>query len=726
MRYTSMGVALQVIALISLAAPAGAQVVVSNEYSNLSATQALADVPVTFSRIGAEGDFTKGITPSVAGKKLPAQVDVLRRAADGSIRHALVSFVLPALPAGGKVKLDWLNEAPPAPPAFVWAADRAGAALKLTLSPADGPALVSDAGRILGRDGAPSARVKLLHDGPVMKEYEVRDIPVDAAGTPDKYIEVIWRLRAFTGRKSVRVAAIVESSKDRPANARYPVYRKFAGVKLTDGGRTLYEEGPYIQYDQTRYRVLVWTDGPLEDIERRPNYDYWVKGRFVPKYRWASKATGQYANMTPAKVDATFDEKGDARSKPTRKQGILENGIIFWHMPRGGSRWDINPYPAWSVAYLLGGGSETYRRILHADGNGGGAFYMHIRHKGAPGYDVFSADAPKGCRIDRYTNIPDAVRPNLEPDYAHAPSLGYVSYLLTGDKFYGEELSFWASYQMGQNWKQMARSFAWSFRQVVDAAFIQPDDNPLKNAFTAGVERTLNQMSQQLLKSTRRVHSPPDTVFNCSGRMDWINCTRCSDWMYSWVVWSLGNAADKGFPQAKALRDWSAEYIIGFYTSKDTFKAPDGKVYTYDPRDAMPYSTAVALHECEIYTDQRGIRRVRLGKKIKDLDNYAEIWYWTKVNEDNAFEGYKTPGLKTSPDANGVWPLKEDGWGHGMYNWGKQQRWWAWHRYGAWVGMVAAVEGNVPNALEAWKKMTELAGPSEYGYEMVPRVEGWE
>ena len=700
-----------VVACIASSAWGQVQVVVSNTYQNLPGGPAVTNAPVTFSRIGADGDFTKGITPVVGGKKLPAQVDVLRKAKDGSIRHALVTFVLPSLPVGGNVKVDWLNAAPAKPGAFKWAIDKDNFPLKVVIGKAGG-SITSDVGRIISGKWKASKKVKVLHDGPLMKEFEIVDIPAD------KYIEVIWRLRVFSGQKSVRVAAIVESSKDRPAGARYPKFRRFQGVKLLAGNKTLFQEGAYIQYDQTRYRMLVWTDGQLEDIERRPNYKYWVKGKFVPLYRWTNKTKAQFKNMTAAKVNATFSETGNARSKPKRNQGILESGIIFWHMPRGGSRWDINPYPAWTVAYLLSGGSETYRRILHADGNGAGAFYMHIRHKGMPGYNVYAAGAPKGCRIDRYS-IPGNVRPNLEPDYAHAPSLGYISYMMTGDKFYGEELSFWASYQMGQSWKQMARSFAWSFRQVVDAAFIQPDDNPLQKAFTAGVERTLNQMSKQLLTSKRRVHSPPFAIYNSSGRMDWINAKRCSTWMYSWVVWSLGNAADKGFAKAGPVRDWAADYIVGFYTSKDEFKAPDGKTYTFDPRDAMSYSMAVSLHEYEVYTGKNGVRLVRLGKKIKDLDNYGEIWYWTKVNSDHMFGN--TKGLKTSPNAKGVWAQRADGWGHGMYNWGTQKRWWAWHRYGAWVGLVTAVEANVPNAQEAWKTMTGLAGGSSYGYEMVPR-----
>ncbi|MHC4717202.1 MAG: hypothetical protein ACYS5V_09550, partial [Planctomycetota bacterium] len=559
------------------------------------------------------------------------------------------------------------------------------------------------------------------------------DVPAGPDGRPDPHIDVFWRIRAFTGESSVRVAAVVESCRQRRRGGKYPMFRKFKSVRLHCGPKVLYEEGPYSHIDQTRYRIVAWTDGPVESIHRRPNYAYWVKGRFVPRYRWTNKTRRRFRNMTPARVDATFTEEPTGRRKPRRRQGILEHGIIFEHMPRGGSRWDIGPYPAWAVAYLLSGAPETYRRTLHADGNGAGAFYVHARQGNMPGHNVFTVKVKphdRAFRVSRY-RFPAAERPRHEPDHAHAPALGYIGYLLTGDKYYAEELSFWASYHMGEwphkglRWRQMDRSCAWSTRQVVDAAFVLPDDHPLRTYYRDGVNRMLGQMSKALLNSGKRVHSPPDSVFRSSGRFDWINCKRSSAWMYSWVVWTLGNAADKGFAKARPLADWAAEYIVGFYTSDDEFKAPDGKVYTYDPRDAMPYSTATQLWEYEIVSQTvggRAIRRTKLTRKIKNLDNYGEIWYWTKVNSDNMYSGSSpTGGLKTSPNADGVWPLRADGWGRGMYNWGTQKRWWAWHRYGAWVGLVTAREGNVPKADKAWEVMTSLAGPAPYGYEMVPR-----
>ncbi len=714
---------LTLILALALRAVAADGVVVANEYENFDSA-ALTNAPVTFSRIGADGDFTRGITPRIHGKKLPAQVDVLRKAPDGSIRHALVSFVLPRLPAGGSVRIDWLNEKPVTPPAFVWGFDRAAFAAKLVLTSQRGGKMTSDLGRILaGRWGA-SPRVKVLHDGPVMKELEVHDVPVDAAGKADSQLDVYWRVRAFTGLKSVRVEAVVERCKERVRGRKVPVQYKFRSVELQVDGKGLCKAGPFDHMDQTRYRMLVWTAGAAEDIHRRPNYDYWVKGRFVPQYRWTSP-------MTPQKVDATFTRPTHSRPALKRPQGILENGIIHNHMPGTGGRWEMMPYPAWIPAYLMSGAPKLYRAILHADGNGAGTFYIHVRQGDMPGYNVFTVKQPpldRGFRIDLY-RLPDGAKPPVQPDHAHVPSLGYFSYLVTGDKFYAEELSFWASYQMGEwphkglNWGGMERAFAWSLRQTTDAAFVLPDRHPLREYFARGINKCLDEMTARLVKSPRRVHSPPGGSWQGSGRMRWVNAKYCSAWQYAWVVWSLGNTADKGFPKAAAVRDWAADYIVGLYTSTDEFKAPDGKVYRFDPRDAMAYSTAMELLQTKIVTARNGKETLQVVRSVKPLDNYGEIWYYTKMNEDNAWT--EQTGLPARPDANGHWPLLDGGWGHG-FRWDpfkkQRKRAYSWHRYGAWVGLVTAVEAGVPNAREAWRVMTSMAGQKgEYDLEMLPR-----
>jgi hypothetical protein len=46
-----------------------------------------------------------------------------------------------------------------------------------------------------------------------------------------------------------------------------------------------------------------------------------------------------------------------------------------------------------------------------------------------------------------------------------------------------------------------------------------------------------------------------------------------------------------------------------------------------------------------------------------------------------------------------------------------------WHRYGAWVGLVSALNGEAEGADEAWDVMVRLAGAgSQHGFDMQPRA----
>ena len=739
------------IALASAGSAALGQVVVSNTYENLDGDRALTNVPVTFSRIGADGDFTAGITPSIDGEKLPAQVDVLRRAPDGSVRHALVSFVLPKLAAGGKVKIDWLNEIPPIAPEFEVAVFPAKLGIKLVLTTEDGKVLTSDLSEIIADDHSAPDRVKTLHGGAVMFEAEVHDVPADAEGSKDAELDVYWRIRQFTGEKSVRVACVVERTKERVKGKKRSPQYKFKSVKLLSGEKVLYEEGPFDHLDQTRYRIVAWTGGALENIHRRANYAYWVKGKFVPRYGWAK------GPKSAKQVDAEYSKRMKMRTMPRRRQGILEPGIILRHMPNTGGRWDLGAYPYWAVSYLMTGAPKTYGYTLHADGNGAGAFFIHVSQGGVPGYNVFTVKIPpqsSGYRPPLY-RLPDGSRTPAQPDHAHTPSLAYISYLLTGDKYYAEEMSFWASYQMGEwphkglRWHSMDRSFAWSLRMTTDAAFILPDKHPLKDYFVKGVNKCMDAMTAQLVNSGRRVHSPLTGNFQCSGRQDWVNAYRCSAWMYAWVVWSLGNTAEKGFDKAAPVRDWAAEYIVELYTSDDEYLAPDGKTYKIDPRDAIPYSTAIALVKTEIVDIQaqvrdergrpvlgaagkpltkpgKGIRLVNRRKpKLEYIENYAAVWYWTKVNVDNGW--YDPPGLTTLPDENGVWPLRAPGkgWGGGLMRSAYKGKVTpqANRHIRAMTGMSVAVDAGIPKAENAWKLLMKFGGhKGKYGIYILPRT----
>jgi hypothetical protein len=98
------------------------------------------NVPVTLSVGCGEGDYPAGqLTPVLDGKALPAQLDVLATwPKDGSIKHALVNVMLPALAPKQRLVLTFKKEAPTVPGKFVPALDVKDLAFRTQFDDKDG------------------------------------------------------------------------------------------------------------------------------------------------------------------------------------------------------------------------------------------------------------------------------------------------------------------------------------------------------------------------------------------------------------------------------------------------------------------------------------------------------------------------------------------------------------------------------------------------------------
>src|SRR5574341_2183814 len=61
-----------------------------------------ADIPVTFGQVFAIGDVPNGFTlaaRNMGGIEIPVQIDAKTRHADGSLRHAILTLIVPNLQA---------------------------------------------------------------------------------------------------------------------------------------------------------------------------------------------------------------------------------------------------------------------------------------------------------------------------------------------------------------------------------------------------------------------------------------------------------------------------------------------------------------------------------------------------------------------------------------------------------------------------------------------------
>src|SRR3954464_2936224 len=154
------------------------------------------------------------------------------------------------------------------------------------------------------------------------------------------------------------------------------------------------------------------------------------------------------------------------------------------------------------------------------------------------------------------TDIPGPNQSPMLPDNAHQPSIAFVPYLLTGDRYYAEEMGFWANYGMMRTYpgdgvrsstgileNGEVRGFGWALRNLADAAAYYPEASPVKAYLSEKVSNNL-----QWLDTYARSQDPAVNPF----QILWINMRPdggqyISLWEQSYLAFAIDRANQHGF-----------------------------------------------------------------------------------------------------------------------------------------------------------------------------------
>ena len=597
------------------------------------------NIPVTFGLACGEGDFKPGqLSPALHADPSPAQVDVLSTWPDGSIKHALVSLVIGSLQARDTFPFCCVKGAPLKPETFELAVPLDDFVVRTEFEDKDGnkteTSISSDVMKKMAavlQGNAKPGRLAPRLAGPVCYEFEVQALAT-TDGKPDPDIDVFYRLRFYSGWKGVRVAYVVENT--RMPKAPYPKQfsvrdrdftrlRFFAGPKGKE--KAVCERGPLTQWYGTRYRVLRWVGNRPPLVHAKQSLAYLIYAQFFPKIDFD----------TPVKAAVPRYWKKCVRPIQFPDGLPMDSGPVYRHMPGTGGRPDIGPYAVWHRLALASDSPDHHYVARTADGNGLACFPIHRRsgNDRAPGAPHTDKIHPRywygmqGRRSAGLNYVRAKTRCPYKPDTAHTPSTAFYSYLTTGDRFFEEEMAFWAMYPVGRwPWPGISggvgRASAWQLRNLTDAAFVLPDDHPRKKYLVAFVDRTVKRYAQTTKNFKWRGKR------QVSGRKHWVCAGQGSFWQYPWYVWALDNAARKGWPDAAVARDQAADILFRMYEGQEAFKAPNGKTYRFKPDHAMAYSVAVCLFTVE-YLDGGGEKETYAGSIT---DNTGAMYYYTMVN----------------------------------------------------------------------------------------------
>jgi hypothetical protein len=490
------------------------------------------------------------------GNAIAVQLDQKATHRDGSLRHAVITLLFHHFASGQEVPVVLRRTPPPA---------RDGGKTTVSLSdlPADFDVVV-----VLKQNNhrlAASARALLkggrienwLH-GPLVSEWWVAGPLRDERGHPDPHLGARIGIRCYGKGQPLRLDVVVENDWTFVSHPRTETY----DVEIRAGGKTRFAQAKVIQPSQTRWRRGFWWDDAVF-VYVKQDLDHLRKARVVPNY----DPELRISEVALARMYDAFEHSS---------RGPMDSGIVTAYMPTTGGRLDIAPLPEWQAMYLLTMDPRAYEMTLQS-GDLGASFPSHFRNE-RNGRPVTPEDYPNMSTVDDLFGEPgQPQRPDtggfhnpLVPDPAHEPALDFLPYLITGDRFYLEELQFWTmwnalysgpqyrGYGAGLIHAGQIRGQAWSLRTLAQAEYITPDTDALKPVLRRELRANIDWYNANYTnnRSTNKLGMIERAEDYDGGRS-------AAPWQDDYFTWSVGYVQGLGDVDARALLRWKAKFSVG-------------------------------------------------------------------------------------------------------------------------------------------------------------------
>ncbi len=486
---------------------------------------------VSVGRVFKQSDIAHFAQAVVGKTPILTQCDVKNRWPDGSLKFAIVSFILPSVSTGGTVvnfqdqttgnNTGYLQQGDMLDPTYDFDATMQ---LTGTISPTISARSMLQGGHFRYWLQGPVVTAVIIED----RDNRTADVNTDGgAGNPLHPIFEAW---FYPQGHKVEVGFTLENTWASSISTNSARNQTFS-FALTTGSAspvTQLTQPTFTQIIFSRWRRSFWVDGTPSPIRFDFNWPYLA-------------STGAYANFDPAFTPNSSDLAAMYAQYTSLPSGRLTipgidnlngNGGIgnYQENPNGTgyAPW-IGPYDQWDVDYLMTGDPRMQQMMTdnadlsgrypiffrEADHNAGTGRYFDAPGTGSVdtyGY-VVSINARQQATMNLFNwnmscsgNGPDLVATSLPQDgngwytvpgdTSHIPDFAYVPYTLTGKYYYLEQEVLEAGYAAGHGvgcyvptsgygrqghyglLYSSTRELAWAVRTMAYAAFIDPDDAP--------------------------------------------------------------------------------------------------------------------------------------------------------------------------------------------------------------------------------------------------------
>ena len=420
---------------------------------------------------------------------------------------------------------------------------------------------------------------------PLASEARSVVAPVSSAnGAAHPFLRVLFDTRVYSDGVA-RVDVTVENVLDK-VGATTVTY----DVTLSVNGQSVFTKAAVQHYYLTRWRK-TFAVGTLAAVT--PDIAPFNAAKAIPPY------LSLVRNEVTAPTGPNFE--------------ILMSGSLDRVMPHHSGRAELAPYPDWTARYLVHR-DPTQRSLVLANGDLSGGWPIHMReaetgtHVGVGPERLISLDERPNFWLDErapangwdtmagsplpireYANEdPGPGQSPLIPDNAHQPSLAFVPYLLTGDRYYSEEMAFWAVYGMartfpGDGTRSLqclvanieVRGIGWSIRNIADAAAYYPDASAVKPYLIEKLQNNLRWLDGYAFSQ--------DPVAN-PFQVLWIKMRPdgpqyISLWEQTYVGFAIERANQHGFTGGLAARDAIARLHLKLFTSDPDYPRAQAGAY---------------------------------------------------------------------------------------------------------------------------------------------------
>jgi hypothetical protein len=427
------------------------------------------------------------------------------------------------------------------------------------------------------RDGTWSARFPAGSSdhwlsGALVTETRALVTPVSSTGRAHAFMRVLFDVRSYAGGGH-RVDVTVENVLDVP-EADQVTYDVTVQIDAAEVFKRSAVTHPYL----ARWRRVFPVGVRLASVT--PDFRSFIAAGALPQY-------------LPSVTDMNYRTDGE-------RFDILQFGDIHLPMNDVGGRHEIAPYPDWVARYLVHRRPDQLAYML-AHGDLAGSVGIHLKEP--DGVRLVSIDAHPQYWLDTRANEGNKPRNNLRgrapsADNAHQPSLAYVPYLVTGDRYYGDEMKYWANFSLLETWQDegynqrhgseglltqanQVRGMGWALRNMGDTIYL-PEADPERTYLLSKVRNNLVWLQNYAdtfvtpFGTFFTAHRPENESKPTSA---WIAL-----WEHEYLAWALDHLRGHGLTEGDGARNRIAGFQVRLFLSEH-----EG----YPPAYGAPYVLAV-------------------------------------------------------------------------------------------------------------------------------------